>query len=89
MLGVAFAIKGLMGFVVVLFRLALSARFGDVLFRTLVWQNGADVLVQIVQFGAGVGLTLGARGLTGLLNGLRERGPPPTSPDGDPERPPS
>lgn len=88
-LGVAFAIKGLMGLVVVLFRLALSARVGDVLFHTLVWQNGADVLVQIVQFGAGVGLTLGARGLAGLLNGLRERGLPPASPDGDPERPPS
>lgn len=80
-LGVTFAIKGLIGLVAVLFRVALSVRMSDVAFQTLVWQNAASVLVEIVQLAAGVGLTFGARGLVGLLRRLRERGLPPAVSD--------
>lgn len=83
-LGVTFAIKGLIGLVTVLFRIALSAHLlGDVAFLALAWQNGLNLLVQVFQFGAGIGLTLGARGLTGLLHRLREHGLPPVRSDED------
>lgn len=83
-LGVVFAIKGLTGLVAVLFRIALSAQYGDTAFRMLLWQNGAAVSVQVLEFAVGIGLTFGARGLTGLLQRLRERGLPPAQADEEP-----
>lgn len=80
-LGVAFAIKGLVGLVAVLFRVALSAQYSDAAWQTLVWQNGANLLVQVLQFAVGIGLTFGASGLNGLLYRLRERGLPPAQAD--------
>lgn len=76
-LGIVFAVSALLGLVAVLFRIALSAQLGDVAFTTLAWQNGASLLVQALELTLGVGLTFGARGLTGLLYRLRERGLPP------------
>lgn len=82
-LGVVFAINGLIGLVTVLFHIALSARLGDVAFPALAWQNGLDLFVQVFQFSAGIGLTFGARGLAGLLHRLREHGLPPVRSDED------
>lgn len=87
-LGVVFAIDALLGLVSVLLRIAVSARLGDVAFPTLAWQNGADLFVLLLKLALGIGLTLGARGLVGLLHRLRERGLPPPRYDAEPEETP-
>lgn len=82
-LGVAFAMNALFDLVGVVFRIALSAHFGDTAFRALVWQNGSAFVVLGLKFALGVGLAFGARGLVGLLRRLRERGLPPAVSDTD------
>lgn len=76
-LGITFAMKGLIGLVAILFRVALSAHLSGEAFQRFLWQNGASTLVQFIQFAIGIGLIFGARGLIGLLHRLRERGLPP------------
>lgn len=88
-LGLVFAIDALVGLASILFRTAMSAQVGDVAFTTLAWQNGIDLLVLSLKLMLGIGLTLGARGLVGLLHRLRERGlPPPRYDDGRNDAPP-
>lgn len=89
-LGVAFAMGALLDLVGFAFRLALSARFGDTAFTTLLWQSGSSLLVLVLKLSLGLGLAFGAHGLTGLLHRLRERGLPPAWPEStaDETRPP-
>jgi hypothetical protein len=87
-LGIVFAIGALLGLVSTGLRIALSAHFGDVAFTTLAWQNGIDLFVLFLKLALGIGLSLGARGLVGLLHRLRERGLPPPRYDAEPEEAP-
>jgi len=80
-LGVAFAISALLDLVGVVFRIALSAQLGDIGFRTMAWQNGGSLVVQVLKLALGLCLAFGAHGLTGLLHRLRERGLPPAWPE--------
>lgn len=84
-LGLVFAIDALRGLVSILLRIAVSARVGDIAFPTLAWQNGADLFVLFLKLALGIGLSLGARGLVGLLHRLRERALPPPRYDVEPE----
>lgn len=85
-LGVAFAMSALVGLAGALYRLAVSAHFGDIQFTTLAWRDGGNLLVLVLKFVLGIGLAFGARGLAGVLHRLRERGlsPPVSETDDQP-----
>lgn len=88
-LGLVFAVGSLADLVVVILRVALAANVGGIAFMGMLWQEGARVAGLLLSFAIGIGLTLGAHGLTGVLYRLRERGLPPAQADSDPEQVPS
>lgn len=86
-LGVCFAVGGLIELVGDLLRLSVNAELGDVAFKTLVWESRANLSAPALKLVVGIGLTLGARGLTGSLRALRERGLPPMQYEANEDRP--
>ncbi|HEY0231555.1 MAG TPA: hypothetical protein VGC55_09905 [Dokdonella sp.] len=82
-LGVAFAMYALLDLTGVVLRLGVDSQVTRIDFGTLLRQDGVALGVQILKLAFGIRLALGARGLAGFLERLRERGLPPAFPASD------
>lgn len=78
-LGVAFAMNGLIDLVGVGMRAALTFSLHDPAFENMRHEDWARVVTQVLKVILGVGLAIGSRGLAGLLHRLRETGLGPAS----------
>jgi len=89
-LGVAFAMRGVVDLVSAVLRIGFSAQISENSISVLAG-SGIQLVMPIVRVALGIGLAFGASGLTGWLERLRERGSLPAwseSAPGD-ERPPA
>ncbi|MEP7044422.1 MAG: hypothetical protein ABI843_15260 [Dokdonella sp.] len=80
-LGVGFAIEGFVDMIYIGLRLLVTTQTADMPFVALLQRDGIGLIAQGVKVALGLGLAFGARGLTGLLQRLRERGLPPAWPE--------
>ena len=81
-LGIGFAVQGLTDVVYEVLRLAVVTQMTeDLSFKLLLQRQGIDLLSHLLKVALGLSLAFGARGLTGLLRRLRERGLPAAWPE--------
>ena len=83
-LGVAFAMRGLVDLVGIVLRIGFSAQISEYSISVLSG-GGFSLIMPIFRVALGIGLAFGASGLTGWLERLRERGLPPAWPESVPE----